>query len=121
MSQNDQQITGSENIFPQELAEMGKRYVDAMMEAQTGFLNELRQANEEWIASAQSRLTLASDLCAKLMTARSLPEAATACQEWTKHRADLLAEEGRYALTHSQKLLEASTHFLSNGSPKGSA
>jgi hypothetical protein len=106
-------------VSPHQLTEIGKKYVDAVMNVQIGLCDELRQANEEWIASAQSRLALVSDLYAKLMAARSLPDAAAACQEWTRQRADLLVEDGCHALIHSQKLLEAGTRFFSNGSPNG--
>jgi len=119
MTQGNHESAGHDEVFPHQLTEMGKKYVDAMLNAQIGLFDELRQANEEWIASAQSRLTLASDLCAKLMAARSLPDAASACQEWTKQRADLLAEDGRQALTHSQKILQVGTRFFSNGSRDG--
>jgi hypothetical protein len=117
MPQNNHESAGHEDIFPRQLTEIGKKYVDAVMNVQIGLLDELRQANAELIASAQSRLVLASDLYAKLIAARSLPDAAAACQEWTQQRADLLAEDGRHALCHSQKLLEAGTRFFSNGSP----
>jgi len=118
MLESNRQSAGSEDMFPRQLTEMGKSYVDAMMEVQAGVLNELRQANEEWIASAQSRLALVSDLCAKLMSARSLPDAAMACQEWTQQRTDLLATDGRRAFIHGQNLLEAGTRLFSSASSK---
>jgi Phasin protein len=119
VTQDNLESAAHEDMFPHQLTEVGKKYVDAVMNVQIGLLDELRQANEEWIASAQSRLALASDLCAKLMAARSLPDAAAACQEWTQQRADLLVEDGRHAFIHGQKLMEAGTRFFSNGSPNG--
>jgi hypothetical protein len=61
MPQSNHECVGHEDIFPHQLTEMGKKYVDAVMNVQVGLLDELRQANAELIASAQSRLALASD------------------------------------------------------------
>jgi hypothetical protein len=125
MSQTGHQNAGRDSelagMGPQELAEMGKSFVDSIMQAQAGFLHELQQANEEWIANTQSKLNLASALCTKLMSAHSMPEVASACQDWATQRANLFAEDGQRALAHGQKLLESGTRLLSRGSLGGSA
>jgi hypothetical protein len=125
MSQTGHQNGGWDSklagMGPQELAEMGKGFVDSVMQAQAGFLHELQQANEEWIANMQLKLNLASTLCTKLMSAHSMPEVATACQDWATQRANLFAEDGRCALAHGQKILESGTRLMSSGSLGGSA
>jgi hypothetical protein len=125
MSQPGRQDAGRDNklagMGPQELAEMGKSFVDAVTQAQAGFLQELQQANEEWIANTQSKLNLASALCIKLMSVHSMPEVASACQDWATQRANLFAEDGQRALAHGQKLLDSGTRLMSSGSFGGSA
>jgi hypothetical protein len=106
---------------PQELAQMGKAFVDSVMQAQAGFLHELQQANEDWIANTQLKLNLASTLCTNLMSAHSMPEVATACQDWATQRANLFAEDGRRALLYGQKLLESGTRLMSGTALRGSA
>jgi hypothetical protein len=125
MSQTGHQNGGWDSklagMGPQELAEMGKTLVDSVMQAQAGFLHELQQANEEWIANTQSKLNLASALCTKLMSAHSMPEVVTACQDWATQRANLFAEDGRRALLHGQKILESGTRLMSGAAFGASA
>jgi hypothetical protein len=117
MSQTDRQSAGWDGKLagtgPQDLADMGKAFVDSVTQAQAGVLHELQQANEEWIANTHSKLDLASALGTKLMSAHSMPEVATACQDWATQRANLFAEDGRCALLHGQKILESGTRLMS--------
>jgi hypothetical protein len=60
---------------------------------------------------------LASEFAAKLTRARSIPEAMTACQEWTGRRFEMMAEDGKHAIADTQKFMKTGSRLLSNGWP----
>lgn len=103
------------NLVPTDLAEMGKKRIEASIAMQTELLDKLQETNREWLARVRSEIDLASELTSKLTAARSLPDAATACQEWASKRMDMLAEDGRRVVADNQKFIEASARFFSNG------
>jgi phasin protein len=98
-----------------ELAEMGKRQVEALVEAQVEVFDALQEWNRDCLASAKSETMLASDIVTKLMNARSLPETGTAYQEWLGRWIGKLAEDSQRLLADGQKVMEASNRVVSNG------
>jgi hypothetical protein len=72
-------------LAPVPLAEIGK-HPQTTIELQKELLDKWQEVNHEWLARVQSEVELASELTNKLMTARSAPDAAAACQEWATRR-----------------------------------
>jgi Phasin protein len=98
---------------PGAFGEMGKKQAEMQKE----FLDTLEEINRSWLARAQSGVTLASELVAKLAAARSLPEATSAYQECMTRQMELLAEDGRRIVADSERLMRAGARLFSNGSP----
>jgi hypothetical protein len=107
------------NLMPAGFGEMGRERVEEFANIQRELLGKLQEANRHWFDRAQEEANLASDFAAKLTAARSLPEAMSACQEWTSRRFEMMAEDGKHLLADSQKLMEAGARLLSNGSQLG--
>jgi len=63
----------------------------------------------------QSQAELASEFASKLTAARSIPDAMTACQDWTSRRFEMMAEDGQHLLADTQKFMEAGAHLFANG------
>lgn len=103
------------NSAPMDLAEMGKKRVEATIAMQTELLDKLQEMNREWLARTQSEVDLASELASKLTAACSIPDAATACQEWASKRMNMFAEDRRRFVADSQKFVETSARSFSNG------
>ncbi len=103
------------NLVPAEFAAMGKKRMEEFANAQTELLDKLQEANRQWIGRMQSEANLASEFAAKLTAARSIPEAMTACQEWTSRRFEMMAEDGKHLLADTQKFMETGARLLSNG------
>jgi hypothetical protein len=101
-------------VFP-EMAEMGKKRVESLVDAQRELLNQVQQANRQWFDRIQSEAKVASDCASKVMAARSIPDAMTAYQEWTNRQLEMTAEDARHFFADGQKFLEASTRLLSGG------
>jgi len=108
--------SSSPNLLPAEFAEMGKKRVEDFVNAQTEFVEKLQEMNRQWFDRAQSEANLASELASKLTAARSIPDAMAAYQEWASRRFEMMAEDGKHLLADTQKLTEAATHLLPNGS-----
>ena len=108
--------SSSPNLMPAEFAEMGKRRVEEFVHTQTELVEKLQEMNRQWFDRAQSEANLASELASKLTAARSIPDAMAAYQEWASRRFEMMAEDGKHLLADTQKLTEAATHLLPNGS-----
>ena len=77
----------------------------------------MEEINRAWLTRAQSEVTLASELVGKLATSRSIPDAATACQECMSRQMEMLAEDSRRMLADGEKLMRAGARLFANGSP----
>jgi len=104
------------NLIPAEFAEIAKKRIEAMVEIQKEFLDRFEEFNQAWFTRAKSETSLASEFVAKLTSARSVPETASACQECVGKRMEMLADDGRQFFADSQKFLQLSTRLLMNGS-----
>ena len=51
----------------------------------------------------------------KLMTARSIPDAANVCQEWMSKSMNLWAQDSRWLMDDGQKFVQAGTKLWLNG------
>jgi hypothetical protein len=93
---------------------MGKKRIEDFVNAQTELFEALQATNRQWLDRAQTEANLASEFAAKLTAARSIPDAMTACQDWTTRRFELMAEDGKHLLADSQKFIETGARLLSN-------
>jgi len=107
------------DLFPAALAETSKHRVDDMINLQKELFQYLQAANQNWLARIQSEAAMASEFATKLAAARSFPETAAVCQEWTNRRMELLAQDGQRLLADTNKVMEASTRVLADGWASG--
>jgi len=103
------------NLMSAEFAAIGKKRIEEFGKAQTEFVDKLQETNRQWFERMQSEATLASEFATRLTAARSIPEVATAYQEWANRHMEMAAEDAKRVFADSQKLVEAGAHFLSNG------
>ena len=114
-TQADRATQSPSNLLPPELAAMGKKRLEEIVAMQTEQLEKLQEMNQRWFDRMQSEATLASEFAAKLTATRSLPEVATAYQEWATRHMEMAAEDGKRILADGQKLAETGARLLSNG------
>lgn len=103
------------NLNPTEFAVIGKKRAEDLAKAQTEFLEKLQETNGQWVERMQSEAKLASDFASKLTSARSIPDAMVACQEWTNRHLELMAEDGKHFLDDTQKFMETGARLMFNG------
>jgi hypothetical protein len=97
------------------MAAMGKKHFDELAKIQSDLLEEIREANQNWLDRMRSEATLASEFSSKLTASHSIADTTAACQEWAKRRMELFTEDGQRLITNSQKFIEKAAQFLSDG------
>lgn len=102
------------NAIPNEFAAMGQKRFDEFMSLQTEILEKIQQANRQWVDRAQAEANMASEFASRLTSARSLPEAMTAYQEWTTRRFAMMVEDGKHLLADTQKFMQTGARFMSS-------
>jgi gas vesicle protein len=103
------------NPPPPAIAAIAKKRFEELAEIQSDLLEEIREANQDWLDRMQSEATLASEFSAKLTASHSIADTTTACQEWAKRRMELFTEDGQRLMTNSKNFMEKAAQFLSNG------
>jgi len=99
-----------------ELAAIAKKRVEECIDAQTELLGRLQERNRQWLDRLQQEANLASEFASKLTAARSIPDAMTACQEWTSWWFEMMAEDGKHLLADTEQFMETGARLMSNGS-----
>jgi hypothetical protein len=97
-----------------------KEHIEALICAQSKFLEAIPKVNAKWFERMRAEVTLTSEFWLKLNEARTVPEAATVCQEWAKRRMDIATEDAQQLFTDTQDLVHKDGERLSEaGLPKG--
>ena len=90
---------------PPQFADMGRQSIDAMMGMQRGLLDAFEELNRHWVSGVNAEAALASELFTKLAAAKSIPEAAVACQGCANRQVEILAENGRQLMATGEKMM----------------
>lgn len=105
---------------PADFTKFGKEQSDALADIQKEFSKLIEQANADWLARVELERELASELTAKLSSAKSLPDAAKAYQEWMGRRMETMSRDGQKFFADSQKFVSSMNRFMTSGG-KGSS
>jgi hypothetical protein len=97
------------------LAALGKKRVEELARAQADLLITMKDAHRRWFDRMESEARLASEFTRKVTSCRSIPDAVTACQEWTGRRLEMMADDGKRLLVDSQRMMETGARLLSDG------
>jgi hypothetical protein len=79
------------------------------------FFNTLEEVRRDWTTRATAEVELSLKLSKKLSDAHSVPDAVAAYQEWLNEEMGARAEDARLLMSSGQKLVDASSRFLSSG------
>jgi hypothetical protein len=106
---------------PAELAEMGKKQMDAMINVHRELIDAIEEVNGEWAARLKAEADLATEFAGKLTAAKSIPETAAICQEWMGRRMGMFAEDSRRFAAGIQKFTTTTAGLLPTGWRGGSS
>jgi len=98
-----------------DITQIGKQNFDTLAAIQKQVLDALAKANQEWMDCAKQEAKLTSTLAQKVTTAKSIPEATAACQEWVSQQIELLSSQARKAIDVTQDFTKACAQIVSNG------
>jgi len=98
-----------------DITQIGKQNFDTFAAIQKQALDALAKANQEWIDCAKQEAKLTSTLAQKVTTAKSIPEATAAYQEWVSQQIELLSSQTRKAVDATQDFTKACAQIVSNG------
>ena len=116
MSPNDPSTKWPLPMFnPADFSKMGKEQAEALTDMQKEFTRMIEQANADWLARVEVERQLASDLANNLSTAKSLPDAAKAYQDWMGRRMETITQDSQKFFADSQKLVTSMNRFLPHG------
>jgi hypothetical protein len=117
--QSDEQARNPANalaeVLPTPSVEaFAKAQMDAFFNLQALLIGELPRESIKWIARFQSEAKVFRELATRLSGARSVPDAATVCQEWRETQLQMAGEDAEAFLVDAQKYAKAMADF---GSP----
>ncbi len=88
---------------------------EAFAQVQSELTRKATEINQYWVGRGQAEASLASEFTSKLATAHSIPDAMTAWQEWSLHRLERMAEDGKHLAADMQEVMKAGARLLPNG------
>lgn len=103
------------NQSPADFAETAKKRLEELAGMQTEMFERLQEANKQWLDRVQAEANLASEFASKLSSARSVPDAMAACQEWGARRFEMMTEDAKHILDNTQKFMQAGAHIFADG------
>ncbi|HWV53117.1 hypothetical protein [Pseudorhodoplanes sp.] len=106
---------------PADFTKLGMGQSEVIADMQKEFSKLIEQANADWMARIELERELASDLTAKLSSAKSLPEAAKAYQDWMARRMETMSKDSQKFFAESQKFVTSMNRFLANGGKTASS
>lgn len=101
--------------LPAAFADATEKRFKELANAQSELFERVQEMNREWLVRMQAETNLASEFASKLSSARSIPDAMTAWQEWGARRFEMMAEDTKYVLDDTQKFMQTGAHMLANG------
>ena len=121
MTQKEDQFSSNlSHLMSPDIAKIGRQNFEMLAAVQKEFLDVLSKANREWLASINEEATLTSNFTRKATTAKSIPEAAAAFQEWTSQEIELSSRRAKQIMEATQDFTRACTKIIGNGRGLGS-
>jgi hypothetical protein len=107
------------NLLSPNFAAMWTKSAENFSATQKEWMETLEHANRNWVARLEAEAKLGSEFGARVASAKAIPEAAAAYQEWLTRRMELLSKEWQKALEDGQKFVNACTRIAGNGKGLG--
>jgi hypothetical protein len=105
------------SVMSAPFGEMGARSVTAGFRAQQKMLDVLSDIGREWFTRATAEAELALQLPNKLTSARSMPDALSAYQEWLDEWMSMCGEDSQRLVSDGRKLIDTGVRCFAEATP----
>src|SRR5712671_8036208 len=89
-------------------------------------VDKFQEVNRSWLQYLRSEADLSAEFTPRMITARSIPGAATVLLEWTNRHVEMAAGDAKHVLADTQEIMEIGLRLLPgrrlfNGKGRGSS
>src|SRR5216684_6074662 len=103
------------SLIPSAFMTMGRQHIHECVRAHAQLVDKFQEVNRSWLQYLQSEADLSAELTPKMITARSIPGAATVLLEWTNRRVEMAALDAKHVLADTQEIMEIGLRMLPGG------
>jgi hypothetical protein len=103
------------SLIPSAFMTMGRQHIHECVKAHSELVDKFQEVNRSWLQYLQSEAALSAELTPRMITARSMPGAATVLLEWTNRHVEMAAADGKHVLADTQEIMEIGLRLLPGG------
>jgi len=103
------------SLIPSAFITMGRQHIQECVRAHAQLVNKFQEVNRSWLQCLQSEADLSAEFTPKMITARSIPGAATVLLEWTDRHVEMAAIDAKHVLADTQEIMEIGLRLLPGG------
>ncbi len=108
-------------LNPADLAAAAKQGLEGVVAAQTEFFKQIQEhiqaSNKRWLDRINAESKLGADFVLKLAETRTIPDAVTVCQEFSRRQIAMIAEDATHFVDDAQKVTQSGARLFTNGWP----
>jgi hypothetical protein len=114
------------SVIPSAFMTMGTQHIHECVKTHSELVDKFQEMNRSWLQYLRSEADLSAEFTPKMITARSIPGAATVLLEWTNRHVEMAAVDAKHVLADTQEIMEIGLRLLPggwlfNGKGRGSA
>jgi hypothetical protein len=103
------------SLIPSAFMTMGRQHIQECVRAHAQLVDKFREVNRSWLQCLRSEADLSAEFTPKMITARSIPGAATVLLEWTNRHVEMAAVDAKHVLADTQEIIEIGLRLLPGG------
>ena len=103
------------SLIPSAFMTMGRQHIHECLKAHSELVDKFQEVNRSWLQYLQSEADLSAELTPRMITARSIPIAATVLLEWTNRHMEMAAVDAKHVLADTQEIMEIGLRLLPGG------
>src|SRR5258708_22508511 len=104
------------SLIPSAFMTMGRQHIQECVRAHAQLVDKFQEVNRSWLQCLQSEADLSAEFTPRMITARSIPGAATVLLEWTNRHVEIAAGDEKHVLADTQEIMEIGLRLLPGGS-----
>src|SRR5260370_36886011 len=93
------------SLIPSAFMTMGRQHIQECARSHAQLVDKFQAVNRSWLQCLQSEADLSAEFTPKMITARSIPGAATVLLEWTDQHVEMAAIDAKHDLAENQVIL----------------